>query len=156
MCVHVCACLWDPGLPAYADGDHIRDVASDELDDLKQQQGADPQAALLQSRLVAASCDWAFPGGATLLIELLGLGFACTQPRKTRRPALPAVVQKLRESVDKMHAALTRECLLCLDAPRTTILEPCRHAVACAACAATYCTCEHIRVVFRVCFSASV
>ena len=128
------------GMPAYAEGEHIRDVVSDELGELKNQQGAEPEALLLQSDLVAASCDWTFPGGALLLIELLGLGYACTHPRKSRRPALAAVLQTLRESVDKMHAALTRECLLCLDAPRTTILEPCRHAVACADCAREYCT----------------
>ena len=116
MCARDCVCV---GLPVYENGRYLRDVVKKELKKLTQQQGADPAELVPSSALVAASGDWAFPGGTTLLLELLALGFACSDSDKDDRPVLAVVVQTLQTSVAKMHAALTRECLLCLDAPRT-------------------------------------
>ena len=44
------------------------------------------------------------------------------------------------ELLEKAHAEMAshiveaKECLVCMDADRSHILEPCRHAVACEAC----------------------
>ena len=89
---------------------------------------------------LTASCDWSFSGGPALLREFLELGKQCAASYHPDRPALVSVQQSLCSLLDRVSAALTRECLICLDAPRSTVLEPCRHAVACAACARRYCT----------------
>ena len=45
------------------------------------------------------------------------------------------MVDGLRKVLEQVQQQV-RECLVCLDAPRASVLEPCRHAVACADCAA--------------------
>jgi serine/threonine protein kinase len=122
------------GLSVYQDGEHIRDVVQDELGDLKQQAGS-PQALLLQSMLIASSSDWTFRGGAALLLRLLTLGLRCSEPRKTRRPAMPEVIDQLRTMLSEIQDQV-RDCLICMAAARATVLEPCRHSVACADCTA--------------------
>ena len=122
------------GLPVYANHEHVRDVVGDLLDELKEQSGSPgvvPEELLLSSELVASSCDWSFPGGAKLLLELLGLGYRASHPRMARRPASSAVLEELSKLMPQLE---TRACLLCLEAPRTVVLEPCRHSVACEPC----------------------
>ena len=113
------------GLPVCASGEYIRDRVEESLED----------GDLTSGPLVASSCVWGFPGGGSLFRSLLLLGVACCHPNKNRRPQLPAVLQRLRESMEALKVEV-RECLVCMSAPRATVLEPCRHAVACAACAA--------------------
>ncbi len=114
------------GLEVYQDGEHIRDLVDEMLVDGIQQ---------MPAPLVAASCSWSFPGGGDLMCSLMTLGLACSAPRKNKRPALPAVLQSLQQNMEALQSAMVRECLVCMNAPRSTIFEPCRHAVACANCA---------------------
>ena len=90
---------------------------------------------LCASPLAASSCDWSFEGGPEALRQLLDIGLACcaleTDERKTANEVVPQLERVLADL-----AARVRECLVCLDAPRATYLQPCNHAVACAPCAA--------------------
>ena len=115
------------GLPVFdqSRGKHVRDRVKECLEN----------GDLTSGPLVASSCAWGFPGGGELFRSLLQLGVACCHSDKDRRPQLPAVLQRLRESMEALKVD-ARECLVCMSAPRATVLEPCRHAVACAACAA--------------------
>ena len=116
------------GLPVYHNGEHVRDKVEDLLEEVKC-----PEDLPLRE-LTALSCDWEFPGGSDLMLNLLKLGVQCSNPKKSKRPSMPSVEHVLQESVSRLQIALVKECLICMDAPRAAVLEPCRHAVACAAC----------------------
>ena len=117
------------GLPVYADGEHVRDRVEIALEEVKVPED------VTSSGLTTCSCDWGFPGGSELLLDLLKLGVKCSNPMKAKRPSsMPSVEQTLQESMSRLEAALVKECLICMDAPRAAVLEPCRHAVACVAC----------------------
>jgi serine/threonine protein kinase len=92
-----------------------------------------PADLICTSALTAESCDWTFSHGPALLLQLLQIGLRCCRS-KDARLKLPDVITKLQRAMTRVQTEV-RECLVCLDAPRTTVLEPCRHAVACANCA---------------------
>ena len=121
------------GWAVYEDAEHVRDRVEDVLKDAT----ADP--SLLEHCFAASSCDWSFAGGVTMLQQLLEVGLQCCNPRKAKRPALALAAQQLRDALAALQAALVRECLICMSAPRATVLNPCRHAVACAECSPAYC-----------------
>lgn len=121
------------GLPVLNSTEHLRDRVEDTLAELKETKG-DPAALLCSSSLATSTCDWSFAGGPRLFLQLLGLGVACCHPRRTRRPTLSEVLQTLQGALLELKACV-KECVICMDARRTTVLHPCRHSVACASCA---------------------
>jgi len=120
------------GLCVFTDGEHLKERVTETLDDLKQR-GGDPASLLLASELVVSSCDWSFTGGAEMLLQMLGIGVACCSTKR-RRPALADVLHRLQTCLHNITKQL-RECLICMSEPRTTVLMPCRHSVACSPCA---------------------
>lgn len=120
------------GAKPYANREHLRETVEDALEDITPEEPMPASMRALQTR----SCHWRFPRGASLFTALLQLGIRCSNYRRKKRPSFAEVVQVLGKQHADLQAAMAevKECLVCMDAARTHVLQPCGHAVACEAC----------------------